>query len=144
MVGEATSRRRGREVCHRREHQVHPPGSHPQADTQVTILNSASSTNCHPSLPTTANIRAKSGLRCSCFFFSPLDFQPRSSQSRGCYGFHCAHDPAHLRHAENRGGAYPVHYGDVSLLLVGSAACPPRLADSTQLRLQTTARRSLA
>lgn len=74
MVGEATSRRRGREVCHRREHQVHPPGSHPQADTQVTILNSASSTNCHPSLPTTANIRAKSGLRCSRFFFLPTWF----------------------------------------------------------------------
>ena len=37
MAGEATSRRRGRQVRHRREHQVHPPGSHPQADTQVII-----------------------------------------------------------------------------------------------------------
>lgn len=119
MVGEATRRRRGREVRHRREHQVHPPRSHPKADTQVTNLNNASSTNCHPSLPTTTNIREKSGSRRSRFFFSsPLHSQPRPSQSRGCHGFHRAHDPAHLRHAEDRGGAYPVHYGDVSLLLV--------------------------
>lgn len=125
MVGEATRRRRGREVRHRREHQVHPPRSHPKADTQVTNLNNASSTNCHPSLPTTTNIREKSGSRRSRFFFSsPLHSQPRPSQSRGCHGFHRAHDPAHLRHAEDRGGAYPVHYGDVSLLLVGSAASP--------------------
>lgn len=71
MVGEATRRRRGREVRHRREHQVHPPRSHPKADTQVTNLNNASSTNCHPSLPTTTNIREKSGSRRSRFFFPP-------------------------------------------------------------------------
>lgn len=80
MVGEATRRRRGREVRHRREHQVHPPRSHPKADTQVTNLNNASSTNCHPSLPTTTNIREKSGSRRSrFFFFLPTSF-PASSK----------------------------------------------------------------
>lgn len=43
MAGEATSWRRGCKVCHWREHQVHPPRSHPQADSQVIILHSADS-----------------------------------------------------------------------------------------------------
>lgn len=47
-------------------------------------------------------------------------FQPCSSESRSRHGFHSAHDPAHLTHTENGGGAYPVHYGDVSILLIGS------------------------
>lgn len=66
------------------------------------------------------------------FFFTP---QPRSSQSRGCHGFHRAHDPAHLSHTENRGGAHPVHYGDVGLLLVGSlglsSSLPGRIRHSS-------------
>lgn len=40
MAGEAVSWRRGCKVRHRREHQVHPPRSHPQADPQVIITKS--------------------------------------------------------------------------------------------------------
>lgn len=39
MAGEADRWRRGRAICYRREHQIHPPRSHPQADTQVTCPN---------------------------------------------------------------------------------------------------------
>ncbi len=54
------------------------------------------------------------------FSWFPFHFQPCSSQSRGCHGFYCAHDPAHLTHTESWGGAYPVHNGDVGLLLMGA------------------------
>lgn len=72
------------------------------------------------------------------FFFYPP--QPCSSQSWGRHGFHRAHDPAHLSHTENWGGAYPVHYGDVGLLLVGSLASPPCPTGLDTARAATTAR----
>lgn len=45
--------------------------------------------------------------------------QPRPGQSGGRHGLHRTHDPAHLGHAENRGGAHPVHHGVLGLLLGG-------------------------
>lgn len=54
------------------------------------------------------------------FFTLLTKFQPCSSESRSGHGFHSAHDPAHLTYTENGGGAHPVHYGDVSILLIGS------------------------
>lgn len=39
MAGEAARWRRRREICYRWEYQVHPPRSHPQADTQVASPN---------------------------------------------------------------------------------------------------------
>lgn len=39
MAGEAARWRRGGKIRYRWEHQVHPPRSHPQADTQVTSPN---------------------------------------------------------------------------------------------------------
>lgn len=85
-----------------------------------------SATNVHPSLTPTAHPKNTQYPANDVVFF--CFFQPCSSQSRGRHGFYCAHDPAHLSHTENRGGAYPVHYGDVGLLLVGSLASPPCLA----------------
>lgn len=131
MAGEAASWRRGREVCRRWEHQVHPPRSHPQADTQVIILNYAASPwwrgiQCNSRSPVNSPIRPPGHPSFPCInmmLFSlifPFIFQPRPSQSRGCHGFYCAHDPAHLTHTESRGGPHPVHNGDVSLLLVGA------------------------
>lgn len=133
MAGEATSWRRGRKVCHRREHQVHPPRSHPQADTQVMILNDTGSMwwriiQCNSFSPLITpifppdmwNPAFLAWLWCCFLWFSPFYFQPRSSQSGGCHGFYRAHDPAHLTHTENRGGPYPVYYGDVGLLLEGA------------------------
>lgn len=37
--------------------------------------------------------------------------QPGPGQSRGCHGFHRAHDPAHLPHAASRGRADPLQNG---------------------------------
>lgn len=53
-----------------------------------------------------------------CFYF-----QPCSSQSWSCNGFHRAHDSAHLPHTESGGGAHSVHYGDVVLVLVVGRLC---------------------
>ncbi len=81
-------------------------------------------THFHPSLPPSAHLTCEIQLSSHdydvVFFGFPLYFQPCSSQSGSCHGFYCAHDPAHLTHTENRGGPYPVHYGDVGLLLEGA------------------------
>lgn len=60
----------------------------------------------------------------SCLTPSPLcSSQPGAGQSRGCHGFHRAHDPAHLPHAASRGRADPLHNG-LSLLHVRAWAAP--------------------
>ena len=75
------------------------------------------------------------------FLLFPLFIpQPRSSQPRGCHGFYCAHDPAHLAHTEGRGGPHPVHNGDVGLLLTGDWPLLPVAwlkLSSARLRPQT-------
>lgn len=44
--------------------------------------------------------------------FPPLcSLQPGPGQSRGCHGFHRAHDPAHLPHAASRDRADPLQNG---------------------------------
>ncbi|KAL2297474.1 hypothetical protein Nmel_016777, partial [Mimus melanotis] len=49
---------------------------------------------------------------------------PGPGQSRGCHGFHRAHDPAHLPHAASRGRADPLHNG-LAFFHV-RASIPPR------------------
>lgn len=111
MAREAAGRRGGRQVCHRREHQVHPPRSHPQADPQVTFPNTQ-----QPAEQSSLSAQDTRHTGSFSILFPP---QSRPGQSGGRHGFHRAHDPAHLSHAESRGGAHPVHHGGLSLLLGG-------------------------
>lgn len=80
MAGEATGWRRGRKVCHWREHQIHPPRSHSQANTQVMIVNNTDSVwrrvvHCNPFSPIITPVCPAflSCLWCWFFFlFSPI------------------------------------------------------------------------
>lgn len=75
---------------------------------QCRVLSPTAPHSSPPGIPAGGCGKLRSGAAS----FPPLcSLQPGPGQSRGCHGFHRAHDPAHLPHAASRGRADPLQNG---------------------------------